>query len=966
MLQLHLNKLKKEIKMGFKKTNIETKINIRLFMNLLLAFFIFIIFIIQISYFSAQDEGPSGWWEENPNGKKIFLASGSLDVPLGFNSLEEWEEYRRIVSARINALGNQDPRFRDIDIRLFGSASTGVSSKTGERILKPNDFDFMLVREDLFNDVIERARALAREGKLFPSYSIDEQLAMVARSESQGIIHIVDSRLLPEVPRESLATRNMQQGIKISTSVAKPDSSATKPAHHSLTPNTPPRRSTLAPPATPVTPPTISPLKCDGNLGNTAARNLLESIEEYEKYRKDFFKRMKNLEERAISRISSPTLDDIRQSIERHNAFSHPFQLGERVSISDIMNREVNELERMAEDLRRLGDNSLADKLDKGAGKIRENIRLLREKRLCNLAKEGKALKGSLTITRSIESGEVPVKYKPLTGEELKQFLREARITCGLNPPEKLSIWKRFLGTSARASRAIGRGIRAVTGTIPGVGAGIVIGGGIFAGEINAQTIGEAIRSEIPIVGEVEAAHSVGTLIAESHEEAVRRERLREEAMSELNPEEKSLIESIFNKEDLDALMANVENFGGILVSDQSIKENFKDLVIKAARSKRGFPLQIIDDDFRNKFLCEIPQPFAFKGRLITEPDENFPNPPTWKQTIYVLSTELAYTPAILRWDATNVPRRMLEDSPGLALRSGVETCRATSSPSVSQWDGEKQISGTFDVPQLEMTSYTFYLECLNAAGGTNRAEVTVIFSDGGPVCSPDGISVRRNQPTRFRAEVLGGNCRGCTWRAIAGTPEFGSGTSFTTKFSVRGNYQVEVTDSNGRSDVCEVRVETTECSDLEDNDGDGTIDYSTSGSVTISGLGTISSDRDCMNAEDNDESRDDESSTTTTGAPIMGTCDDGIDNDGDLRLDSADCDCVSSRAIGLEVYQRSNLERIYNPSCVTHTSASGEGPAGGGGGSGGGSGTGTCPVGQTLVNGVCTSGVSPTETSPS
>ena len=72
MPQFHLNKLKKENKIGFKrfkKTNIETKINIRLFMNLLLAFFIFIIFIIQISYFSAQDEGPSGWWEENPKWK---------------------------------------------------------------------------------------------------------------------------------------------------------------------------------------------------------------------------------------------------------------------------------------------------------------------------------------------------------------------------------------------------------------------------------------------------------------------------------------------------------------------------------------------------------------------------------------------------------------------------------------------------------------------------------------------------------------------------------------------------------------------------------------------------------------------------------------------------------------------------------------------------------------------------------
>ncbi|MEK6861330.1 MAG: hypothetical protein AABY07_05145, partial [Nanoarchaeota archaeon] len=224
----------------------------------------------------------------------------------------------------MNELGTQDPRFRNIDMRIIGSSATGVSSKTGKRILKPNDIDNVLINDELFRETIEKARALARERKLFPSYSIEKQLAIVSRSESQGIIQIVDSRLLPEVRKSMLSTNNIQQGVKTSISVARSDSSVTQQTYHSLTPNTLPRPAILPRPSTPVTPPEINPIKCDGNLNNKIPRNLLDSSKEYEEARKNFFKRMKILEVRATStsnsRGSRPTLNDIRQSMERHNA----------------------------------------------------------------------------------------------------------------------------------------------------------------------------------------------------------------------------------------------------------------------------------------------------------------------------------------------------------------------------------------------------------------------------------------------------------------------------------------------------------------------------------------------------------------------------------------------------------------------------------------------------------------------
>ncbi|MEK6861329.1 MAG: hypothetical protein AABY07_05140 [Nanoarchaeota archaeon] len=66
-------------------------------MNLLLAFFILIIFTFQILYFSAQEEepprGPEGFWIEEVDygGKEVFIATEPSPVPLGFDSLEEWE-----------------------------------------------------------------------------------------------------------------------------------------------------------------------------------------------------------------------------------------------------------------------------------------------------------------------------------------------------------------------------------------------------------------------------------------------------------------------------------------------------------------------------------------------------------------------------------------------------------------------------------------------------------------------------------------------------------------------------------------------------------------------------------------------------------------------------------------------------------------------------------------------------------
>jgi|GEM_PF-3206602 len=107
-----------------------------------------------------------------------------------------------------------------------------------------------------------------------------------------------------------------------------------------------------------------------------------------------------------------------------------------------------------------------------------------------------------------------------------------------------------------------------------------------------------------------------------------------------------------------------------------------------------------------------------------------------------------------------------------------------------------------------------------NATQVQDQAMVNIIVINNPPVCVPSSQSLFVNQTASFTA--TGGN-GSFTWSAPDGSPSSGTGSAFSTVYTVQGTYQVTVT-SNGQNDTCSIIVKPIVHNNVICDTGDQTV----------------------------------------------------------------------------------------------------------------------------------------------
>jgi hypothetical protein len=171
---------------------------------------------------TPETKSPKGEWITSGD-REVFLTTEKRAFPLGFNSEAAWQEYRGFVGEKIRTLQQKLGIKTPLQVKIYGSAATGVSCKTGQFIEKPHDIDILIINSELFNIISMRASSLAGEGRLLQGRTVSDQLDYSCHFSSRGIALISHhSSVLPELPPGNLGNaRLLEKGVRVSLMVAK-------------------------------------------------------------------------------------------------------------------------------------------------------------------------------------------------------------------------------------------------------------------------------------------------------------------------------------------------------------------------------------------------------------------------------------------------------------------------------------------------------------------------------------------------------------------------------------------------------------------------------------------------------------------------------------------------------------------------------------------------------------------------
>lgn len=172
-----------------------------------------------------NQENPRGVWVTGPKGDEVFITTETRETPLGFHSIDEWFSYRKEKARLIHQIKDK-LGIEDMKVGIQGSAVTGISSKTGEFIETPGDLDIVIISDDLFDVIMQRAKSLAEKGQLMKGKTPSQQLSYVASFEDRGEALLHNPNLLPEISKQLLSSQKIKPGIKISQMVVRSTSPA--------------------------------------------------------------------------------------------------------------------------------------------------------------------------------------------------------------------------------------------------------------------------------------------------------------------------------------------------------------------------------------------------------------------------------------------------------------------------------------------------------------------------------------------------------------------------------------------------------------------------------------------------------------------------------------------------------------------------------------------------------------------